>query len=520
MKISAIQSPIISLIKRPDNITFVSRPDNFVKSEFDFDKEVDVYYSKLQKLMEVVTPQDIVLQANRISKKTGVKLDDVYETMGLLSQYSSYKSLSVIEENLQKHDIKYINNLKDFYKANKCGVPICLTNVLHYISLKNFGFKAEFNDLSDDKKALFVDSNLINIAQNDYAGDTELFYIENFENGYNFLNQSKSFEDYTMDIIEKAKSIQNYTGRDFSYNVHYVLNGYVEENINDVLKGGHINVIRTENVCTPEKIADNLNPIMPDYKSFKEVLDDIANQDLVSRVNGEKCIVNSLNNIFEPVTPKQLTKYLQEMHVNITKYLKDNNKDLDKVYYVIPNKNKSFALINYQYQKANHIYDMQTYIMNRASNGPEGLNIKTIPQDASLIVLDDYMLSGLSMLREQFPYETLIFTDALFKNKNISIVFAPVFATKKAMQDFNKLIDNSGRSGKDCIIPAKVFPEYNNKNLLKELFPAHKYVTSTVMPYMGPDSNLEEFVPLCEKFLYSPFAQKTPIDMLDFTPLE
>ena len=250
MRVSIIQAckPIFTSAKRTERNQPVTRPDSFEKSEFNFDNECKILYSKLEKSMGVVTPQDIIKQANRVSKKTGVPLDDVYDTMGILSQYSSYKSLGVIEDELKKRDIKAINSLGLYYKKNNCGTPLCLTNVLQYISLKNFGFKSDYNCKESDKKALFIDNNLIDIALNDdefYTGrNNELFYIENFENGYNFLNQDMSFEDFTIDFIEKVKTLKNYTGKDFKYNVRYALNGRVMENIDAVSGKGHIHVIK------------------------------------------------------------------------------------------------------------------------------------------------------------------------------------------------------------------------------------------------------------------------------------
>lgn len=255
---------------------------------------------------------------------------------------------------------------------------------------------------------------------------------------------------------------------------------------------------------------------MPDYEVFKNTLDDISKKHLLSKTDGEKYVINSMNLMFDAVTPKRLSKDLQVLHEKIVKYLKNHDRDFDKVYYVVPNKNKSFALINYQYQNANEIIDMPNYFMSRNSNGPHGLDIKALPEDATLIVMDDYMLSGQSMMREQFPYETLIFTDKLFKNKNISVVFAPIFATKNGLKEFQEFIDKTRRKGKDCIITAKVFPKIKTNNSISNNLRTHKYSTSTVMPYMGPDSNLEEFISLYEKFLYSSDAQKQPLSDFGF----
>lgn len=87
MKIDAIQifKPVFTSVKKTEQNQAVSRPDSFEKSEFNFDNECKILYSKLEKSMGIVTPQDIIKQANRVSKKTGIPLDDVYDTMGLLS---------------------------------------------------------------------------------------------------------------------------------------------------------------------------------------------------------------------------------------------------------------------------------------------------------------------------------------------------------------------------------------------------------------------------------------------------
>lgn len=102
---------------------------------------------------------------------------------------------------------------------------------------------------------------------------------------------------------------------------------------------------------------------MPDYKTFKNILKDISREHLVSKNHGKKYVMEALNTTFEPVTPPQLTKYLQTMHGKICEYLKKYNRDLDKVYYVIPAINKSFSLVNYQYQKANDISNIHFYIL-------------------------------------------------------------------------------------------------------------------------------------------------------------
>ncbi len=242
MKINAIQTynPLFTSIKRTEQSLPVTRPDTFVRSEFDFDKECDIYYSKLQKSMGIVKPQDVAVTAVRVSKKTGISLHDVYKTMGVLSQFSSYKSLESIERILNDYDIGLISGLPSAFLDK--SLPI--SNVMSYISSKNLKLKGQEN-------AIIVDSNLINTVKNmdtkarkiflDYIKefDYKLVYFDNFENGYNFLNQEKSFENFTIDVLKKAKSYQKNNGKSIDYNVQYILNGENYKNMR-MLSGGGI----------------------------------------------------------------------------------------------------------------------------------------------------------------------------------------------------------------------------------------------------------------------------------------
>jgi hypothetical protein len=524
MKIDAIKTynQIFFSAKKPEQNTFVTKPDSFEKRPFDFNNETKVFYKKLQKSMNVVTPQDIVAQAKRVSQKTGVSIEDVYDTMGILSQYSSYKSLSYIEKELKKHDIKYIDNLGIRYMEQPYGNAVCLTNILHYLSLKNFQFKRYFEYSPEDKKAIIVDSNLTNLIKNDrkfYIGkkNCKLFYIENFEKGYNFLNQNKSFEDFTVDTIRKAKSMQKYTGKDdLSSNVSFLLNSDVMGDINMLTYLSNICVIKRKNISTPEKIADNLNPIMPDYNTFKSVLDEISQKHKVSTEDGEKYVMKALNKEFEVITPTDLSKHLQIMHKKIINHLIENNRDFSKVYYVIPSNDKSFSLVNYQYQKANNIKEMPNYTMIRNSDSYNGLDVNELPEGSTFIILDDYLISGHSMMREQFPYHNLVSTNKSFSKKNMQIIFAPVFATKNGIKNFQEFIDKANRTGKDCIITSKILPKLNFDGKQMKLDRSNEFLTSSIMPYMGPDSNALEFLKLYEKFLYKSEAQKTPLSYFDY----
>ena len=80
--------------------------------------------------------------------------------------------------------------------------------------------------------------------------------------GYNFLNQACSFENFVSQKLKTAQIYQNKNEKDIFYNLDYVLNGEVLKRCKQY--GINPKILRLENAqpVTPEKIADNLNPII------------------------------------------------------------------------------------------------------------------------------------------------------------------------------------------------------------------------------------------------------------------
>lgn len=504
--------PIFTPVKsfREQRITFVGVPDTFKKSDFDFDKESDILYSKIQKSMGVLSPQDVVLKANYVSKKTGIPLDDVYNTMGILSQYSSYKSLKSIEDNLAQNEISSIRGLPlDLLKKD-----IPLSNVMAYISERNFSFN-NYND------ALMIDSKLLKAVKKMSKEDRKSFYnyinanklkflyIENFENSYNFLNQEKNFEDYTLDVLKKAKKFQKRNSKSLDYNVRYVLNGENYKDMKILSGGGHIEVIKPENKSySPENIADNLNPIMPSKNEFKSLIEQISD----NKSDVQKEILNFLNKTLTIITPKQYETYLQNMHTQLLEYLIKNGKTMDDVYFIVPSVDKSFVLANYVYNKVNHIENPK-YLFLPKDYGLSSEAVEKLPKNAVAVVIDDCILSGLSMKGEIFPYIELV--ESLPKDKNI--IFAPIVCLNLGKKVIESLAMSKDRD--DKVIYGKLLPDLKMKSknltLVHNINTDTSITTSVLFPYMGPDFNCEELVPLYERFLYNKNAQKVCIGTIN-----
>lgn len=510
-----IYNPIFTSTKRSEQKTIIpiSRPDSFEHAEVDFETKIKNCYSKMQKSMSVVTPQDIIIKANYVSKKTGVPLGDVYNTMGVLSQYSSYKSLKFLENSLYEHNINsiYLLPISLFDK----NIP--LSNVLAYICSKNL----PYNNFKD---ALMIDSTMLKTVKNMNSGDKKLFknyikdnnlkllYIENFENGNNFLNQKNNFENYTVEVLQKALNFQKKNGKSLDYNVRYFLNRDNYKHMKVLSYAGDIEVIKpNNNAYTPELIADNLNPIMPSFEEFKSVIKQISK----GKQDVEKDVLKFLNKTLTVVSPQQYVKYFKDIHQKLLKYLDEQGRTMDDVYFVVPTINKSFTPANYVYTKANNIENPK-YVFMDEDYYLKCDAVENLPDNSVAIVLDDCILSGMSMKDENFPYVEL--SDSLSKDKKI--IFAPIVCLNLGKNMIENIAKSKNRD--DKVIYGKLLPDFKMKSknltLVRDISTGANITTSVVFPYMGPDYNCDELVPLYEKFLFNKRAQKVCIgDINEFT---
>ena len=508
-------------IEQNKNVSFAGCIGSLNQGLSKFDREIMAYYSDLYHKMGVVSAQNVTKMATSIKKSTGLNLDVVYKSMDILSQFSSYKSLKKIEQALGKMNSTSFKTLP-IDDAKFLTRDICLSDVFNYLSMKNF------NSLGTGKNpATLVDSDIFNtLEKNDvnphsYFQTKNVVYIDSFENGYNFLNQAQSFENFVSQKLKMAQKYQSKNGKDVFYNLNYVLNG-------DILKrckqyGISPKILRLENEqpTTPEKIANNLNPIMPDFKTFLKISKDIAIGGELSKSDGEKYVSEFLQSMTDVVTPRRYSKMLNDLNFKIDSYMNEYHRDKDKLFYIIPDANKSFSLTNYMYRKVNNIDSTFNILLDDDKFGSTLDSLRAMPKGSTIVIMDDYLLSGLSMRREQFPYEALIsLRENFLKNRDINIIFAPVISTRAGKNEMEMYMNIVNRSGKDKILTSKLLPYYKENYVYDSFRRFNKFQTSSVLPYMGPDTNAEEFTPLYEQFLCSSNAQKICLDnigdILDF----
>lgn len=490
--------------------------DRFEKSaSSSFYNGIMTFYNKLEQEMGILKPKDIEKIVSNVVKRTDIAPKTVYNAMGMLTQYSSYKSLGKIENGLHEKGYYNIESLpvkRDLFIWRN---P-CLADALGYVGKRNFN-----HSYQKSNAALIVDSEMlkwldfIQIHPKKFFKDKNPLYIENFENGYNFFNQSKSLEDFTVEKLKKAKHLQAKYGKSILHNLKYILNGNVLGRLQK--QGVDIQVLKADVIKNPtaEQIAQNVNPIMPDFQTFYYSVKNIPKIGDVPKEIGEKYVLQYLNDMTCIVTPRKYGEYLKEIHSKIIDILNKKHRDISNLYCVVPNPDKSFSVTNYMYRQANNTQNIKNlFVKTSETFGIMHPGIDVIPNNSTIVIMDDYMISGLSMLKEQFPYDELVetFSTDIRKNilqeKNINIIFAPIISTKSGKTEFEHFIQRSGRANNDKIIFAKQLPQYEEKIIFNNHRKYNRFQTSTILPYMGPDTNTEEFVPMYEKFLYNPYAQK------------
>lgn len=477
-----------------------------------FRQEIKKVYTKLGKDMGILQPSDISKIVSNIITKTGLSKEEVLKSLDILTQYSSYRSLNKIENELYRKSCYSIKSLPTDHSLFE-NRGICLADVLKYISMKNFRYSQ-----NDSSNVIIVDSKMLNFLDktgincNRFFTPHNTIYIENFENGYNFLNQSQPLEDFTIEKLNKALQLQKRNGKDLSYDLKYVLNGSILRKLHKHAIDFQIIKSNLAEFPTEKDIVQNINPIFPDFDYFYVTAKDIARNGELSKKENEEFVLDFLNNLTEIVTPRSYCEYLKILNTKIENFIKQNNRDPKKIYYIIPNTEKSFALTNYMHQNTNNA-KTQNIILNQKLNTYDTLDkIENLPKGSTLILMDDYLISGLSMLKEQFCYDEILKSTTILQKDNKRIIFAPMFATKCGSKEFSNFMKFFNRFGIDEIVPAKILPEYKEKYIFNSKRKYNQFQTSSVLPYMGPDTNAKELIPIYDLFLYNPNAQKSCID--------
>ena len=461
----------------------------------DIPKISEYLHTKMETQMRVVKPEEISTWAKDLSIKHKIPEQEVLNIMLKLTQFGSYSQLKKLGDRLSNLDVW------DFYSEPSPSA----NTVLNYIAKA----KKQF-DLTGRRKAFILDdAGLQYIEKLDAAqkqdfkdkvenGDIVLINLDgtglkigNKYFSYTVLDGNQNLKAITEAVItqlKKGKSLDDVINNDYVKRVNVALGTDVAKKIETI----QISDKATKDVSYA--VADQIKPNMPTAVQIKATIDSyVDNLGYRDREASEvkTLLAKYVDNMLKVYSNDTMAEMLKNKHSQIEEYVTSIGKSMDDVIYVFPERLKSFELIDYMYAKVNDI-DYSKFVNN------DGLT--KLPEDKVIVLLDDVVGSGHSMLRDVFHYDKF-----LNENPNSIVIFSPIICAKRGRNNIENAINNNQRNQRnDKLLYDKKafidFQEFLNKLTDEEKQQIKKAVGTnpmgysqsalcTAFPWMIPDNN-------------------------------
>ena len=567
-----IQQNIACKEKKKTNLSFSSRIDTYSPDFFVHQNNIPEYFEKTYNNIKKTTGTYSENMVKTIAAKVLDKFPEISEgeilfIMEKLSEYSSISSINHIAKNLYKEkfmgvydysyelfskdevvkDIKE-NNSTNFFETHNTYIntkPHIVTHitmsqglplgcVLDYLTFMKYPMLYGSNRL-----ALILDKNSIKLLKKikeespvffkeNFLENKKLIpvYIDDFENSFNFLNYSSTFEKKVTDFTEEYALLKKANPSCSKEKIcDTILNS---KNLGEIESLGFV-PIRLKPPLHRKKssfdeIVKNLNPPIPAKEDFKNMINTIAGTSKklpVSKI--EQLLLDYLNFNLALYSPASLSEKLKILHKKIEQTVKAKGLPAENIYYTVLHPSKSFGYITYQYQHVNNIPDEKiVYWKGSAHLGNTNFSL---PEKSTLVILDDCFVSGNTVLHEMFDYRT----EALSinkKKKDLNILFASVLATDSAISRIKSNIKRLQREGHDevvCVDTRDI--DWSKKIESKYVFDFYKLLrpdgktfatTAIVFPYMGSDTNSPVLRRLFSSFVPNPNYLHNEVHTDDF----
>lgn len=472
------------------------------------------FEKKLQKMLNVTTEKDIDIMVNEIEKTTKADKKTILEVMGRVAQFSSYSQIRNLGKELEDLQISDISTTSN---------TISLTNAMKYIGVEKSQFFEDGMDnnfISNWNKGFILDDYGLKELQrlkkagklNDFLRKNELIMIDGWNIPFNedfrsqgILDKSASLKDLTATIIQKMEkekiSLDEALNNDFIDKVENILG-----------ESPQIHIIKNKNIKskTSKDIADMLKPVMPDKEQIKKTIEAVHKAKLGNSSNQNKELsMSALLKYFDTMTnvysAENVANAVKQQYKNIEEIVKKQNKTMDDVVYIIPDKNKSYEAICYQYAKNNNV-DTNKFIYADTSQKVKDIDNKIV------VVLDDMTCTGASLLGQSFKYK-----DFIKNNPDNKIIFSTIISTQGAIDGIKETNINENRN--DIVTACKITDYSDFEKVLTErekiiYYKKLKFYeegmggTAIAFPYMAPDNNTDNSSVFIDNFLSNTISNK------------
>ena len=469
---------------------------------------------KIIATMGIMTESDISTIISKVAKETGTDATEVAEVISRLTQFSSYKEMPTFGSELEKLKIGKIyqadvsaNNALNYVGVNKYQFTdsgkVPLTGHLTAFFLDDAGLSyleklknAPYWSIDSTKFSTFV--------QKVNSGEIQLISIDgwNVKIGeshlsYSFFDGDINLELFASEIIKKMKNQ--------GLSLESVLNQDSIQRAKNIIGNNEIpiNVLRNPNAsdASPKGIAKRLAPNMPSAAQIQATIETAIDKNYSAYgasaqeiALAKKTLAQYYDMMISTYSPESLSRELKTKFSLIKTTVEKMGKNIDNdVVYACPTKGNSFDLITYQYIKANSINPSKVILFQGQGTPPVNLDGKV------LVILDDIVGSGESMMSSKFDYQTFLTNQNC---ENTTVIISPVVSLKQGANRINSEIASKGRQGIDKFIPGMDILDFkgsfnlNNdpkiSNLLQKILGGFGYKSGggcVAFPYMLPDNN-------------------------------
>lgn len=466
-------------IKTPaQNSNYVSVPSETLKA-YSFGKAVsqrdDIYSdtskfaeyfeNKLKKQLKVKSPEDIQKIIDNTVKETNADEKLVCKVMSKVVQFGDFSRLDDLEYSIR--DLSYDGLENRFYRT------LTSSSCLSYLKRKEQFMNRPRGQYRIEEPLRIIDNAFLEQLKNLDTSSNISYNFKQLMKGaaiidgwntkidgknmaYTMFGHEYDLETITISIIKEMQK----TGK----TLDEVLNGDIIKECKNILGEDfepEVIYAFTQPVLSAEGIAHLMKPKMPTKEQIEAFVNVAANA--ISGVDIDvdtvkKLICKYLDVTFEAYSTERMNLELKNMHKLIENKVKQLGKTMDDVVYLIPQRDKSFSLISYQYAIANNVPfdkfvedDGMDHYVKRGVVAPTA-------KGKVYVVLDDVVASGESFMHSQFDY--LNFLKRIDRDSNTNVIWASLHSSKIGKNYVNAFIDSENRKGKDFFI-SKQFRDFD-----------------------------------------------------------
>ncbi len=434
--------------------------------------------ARFEREMGVLKDEDISYIAQTVSKRLQIPEAEVLEIMSRLTQFGNVNSLKGLAAELDKYGVS------DFYKEG----GISTNSALNYLRAREqillsiqpeSGKKAFILDdaslkylegLDDSAKRAFyndvINGKIVIIEMDGTAlkiGDRYYSYI--------MLDGGQSLEAMTEAVALQVKS-----GKTHDEVFQSDMRQRLAKVFNDPNIASQIKTVSLDRTATAQNVTAQIKPNLPDADYIQEVItrivDENPNLSPEERALAPSVIAKYYDYMAKVYSSDSFAEILKLKHDVIEQQVLQLGKTMDDVVYIYPKKEKSFDLVCLQYAKINGI-DPSKIVFYKGDDVRPELNGKV------LVLLDDVVGSGRTMVTQEFKYESHL------KNQASNIFFAPITCAEQGKISITNHIKANSRVGQDFLLYDSAQSSSTYESFVAKLSPEEHKLFSKVVGGLG-----------------------------------